>query len=193
VHYDYRFLGIGESSTILKIISYNYQYSTIYYFSIAEVLQLLQKAENSDESLKPPLFLIGALEDDTYFWIIPNSHKATMDPSAYKLKKRMLIKMMKGDILVCNGLILHAGYGYGKSTNIRYHMYLLNRALHLDCLYDVDNTSAETFKETTIVGSESADFPTGLTNEIVDSISKEKRKQTIYNKKRKIHLVTIEP
>ena len=66
----------------------------------------------------------------------------------------MLVKMMKGDVLVCNALILHAGYGYGTLSNIRYHMYLWNRELHLDALYDVDRSSQEAFEESTRPGNE---------------------------------------
>ena len=66
----------------------------------------------------------------------------------------MLVKMMKGDVLVCNALILHAGYGYGTLINIRYHMYLWNRDLHLEALYDVDESSAEAKEESTKPGNE---------------------------------------
>lgn len=178
----------------------------------ADVLDVLQKAEaqkaeaqtrgrhTSKDSLKPPLFLIGALEDDTYLWIIPNSHNATLQPTHHKLKQPLLIKMMKGDIIVCNGLLLHAGYGYGNTTNIRYHMYLMNREYHLRCLYDVDDTTLESFKESTSPGAEIAKIfvedGENLTNnsmklqtEEYDKTIVAKRKETIHNKsKRNVHL-----
>ena len=66
----------------------------------------------------------------------------------------MLVKMMKGDVLVCNALILHAGYGYGFVNNIRYHMYIWNRDLHLKALYDVDESSPEAMEESTKPGNE---------------------------------------
>ena len=85
-----------------------------------------------------PYFLFGAFEDNTYLWIVPNSHKASFNPRNHQLRKTMLVKLMKGDIIVCNALLLHAGYGYGTICNIRYHMCLWNRQLHLKCLYEVD-------------------------------------------------------
>jgi hypothetical protein len=55
---------------------------------------------------------------------MPNSHRATADPSRHRLKELMKLKLMKGDIIVCNALTIHAGYGYGEVTNVRFHMYL---------------------------------------------------------------------
>ena len=104
----------------------------------------------------PPCFLLGAFEDNTYIWLIPNSHKATTNPAKHQLRKPILLKMMKGDIIVCNALTIHAGSGYTSEVNIRFHMYLFNRALHLRTLYDVDNKNAKTLKESTAVGSESS-------------------------------------
>ena len=103
-----------------------------------------------------PYFLFGAFEDNTYLWIVPNSHKASFKPRNHQLRKTMLVKMMKGDIIVCNALLLHAGYGYGTISNIRYHMCLWNRQLHLNCLYEVDYTNEETVKKSTMPGKEVA-------------------------------------
>jgi hypothetical protein len=103
---------------------------------------------------KIPLFLIGALQDNTYLWIIPNSHRATYMPSKHKMRKPILIKMMKGDVLVCSALMLHAGYGYGKTSNVRFHMYLLCKEKHMSTLYDVDTTNAQSIEDSTKAGSE---------------------------------------
>jgi len=65
----------------------------------------------------------------------------------------MLIRMNKGDLIVCNAMIIHAGYGYGVVPNIRFHLYLWNRLLHLHALYDVDESTEES---TTSPGSECA-------------------------------------
>ncbi len=64
--------------------------------------------------------------------------------------------MMKGDIIVCNALTIHAGSGYTCEINIRFHMYLFNRAMHLHTLYDVNKKNARTIKKSTAVGSESS-------------------------------------
>jgi len=101
-----------------------------------------------------PFFVIGAFEDNTYLWLIPNSHKATFDPTKFKLKKPMLIHMMKGDLIVCNAMILHAGYGYGKITNIRFHMYLWSKQFHLHALYEIQAESKLTLSEQTTPGNE---------------------------------------
>ena len=92
-----------------------------------------------DENIAPPLFVFGAFEDNTYIWILPNSHKATEDRFSFKTRKLIKLKMMKGDMTVCNALMIHAGYGFGSVVNIRFHMYLLSRKLHLQTLYDINN------------------------------------------------------
>jgi hypothetical protein len=63
---------------------------------------------------------------------------------------------MKGDIIVCNALMLHAGSGYTNNVNLRFHMYLFNKSLHLYTLYDVDSRTPKTLKESTAVGTESS-------------------------------------
>ena len=89
---------------------------------------------------------------------MPNSHRATSDPSRHRLKELMKLKMMKGDIIVCNALTIHAGYGYGAVTNIRFHMYLLNRNIHLDALYNVNRRSKKKEEESTTPGNEISVF-----------------------------------
>ena len=66
----------------------------------------------------------------------------------------MLIRMNKGDLIVCNAMIIHAGYGYGVVPNIRFHLYLWNRLIHLHALYDVDESTEESILSTTSPGSE---------------------------------------
>jgi hypothetical protein len=120
----------------------------MYYTFISVTTKLVQ------ENKKIPLFRIGALEDNTYLWIIPNSHRATYDPSNHTMMKPILIQMMKGDVIVCSSLMLHAGYGYGVVRNVRFHMYLLCKAKHLSCLYDVNKKTKKLFKESTKAGNE---------------------------------------
>jgi len=85
---------------------------------------------------------------------MPNSHRATADLSRHRLKELMKLKLMKGDIIVCNALTIHAGYGYGEVTNVRFHMYLLNRNIHLEALYNVKRRNKRSLKESTTPGNE---------------------------------------
>ena len=66
-----------------------------------------------------PIFTCLAYFDDAQMELIPQSHKSKEDWSIQMYKKRILLHVNRGDILIFNANIHHRGVNYGKMEHRR--------------------------------------------------------------------------